>query len=124
MDYKSLGENIKKYRLIQHLRQSDLAEYIDCSNAYIGLIERAESKPALKTVVNLANALDVPVDQLLLENYKRPESVLLNEISDVIMSFPLEKRVKVCKFVISTLKELQEFDKYNIRIYISSYFLN
>lgn len=111
MDYKSLGENIKKYRLIQHLRQSDLADYIDCSNAYIGLIERAESKPALKTVVNLANALDVTVDQLLLENYKRPESVLLNEISDVIMSFPMEKRVKVCKFVISTLKELQEFDK-------------
>lgn len=111
MDYKSLGKNIKKYRMIQHLRQSDLAEYIDCSNTYIGLIERAASKPAKKTVVNLANALDVTVDQLLVENYKRPESVYLNEISDIIMHFPMEKRVKACEFVITLLKELEEYDK-------------
>lgn len=111
LNFKLLGENIKKYRMIQHLTQAGLAEHVDCSDAYIGLIERAVSKPALNTVVSVANALDVTVDQLLVESYTRPESVYLNEISDIIMDFSLDKRVPACKFVISSLIELIEFDK-------------
>ena len=31
MDYKTLGKNVKKYRLLREMRQEDLAAICDCS---------------------------------------------------------------------------------------------
>ncbi len=47
MDYKALGKNIKKLRLMAGLKQSDLAEKCDCSDSHIGQIERNDSVPSL-----------------------------------------------------------------------------
>ena len=36
MDYKALGKNIKKLRLMAGLKQSELAEKCDCSDSISG----------------------------------------------------------------------------------------
>ena len=111
MDYKSLGKNIKKLRLMAGLKQSDLAEKCNCSDSHIGQIERSDSIPSLDMVIRIANALNVSVDQLVCNNLKYPERVYLKEISERLDQYSLEKRIVACRSLIKYLNMLEEFGK-------------
>jgi len=65
MDYKNLGQRIRKVRLLRELTQDQLAERADVVNSYIGVIERGEKKPSIHTLVKISNALNCSVDYLL-----------------------------------------------------------
>ena len=65
MDWRSIGENIRKKRLAKSWKQATLAEKVDLSNSYIGMIERGEKKPKLETFVHITNALDTTSDEIL-----------------------------------------------------------
>lgn len=80
MDYITLGTNIRKYRLLLGFTQEEFAGKCDCSNSHIGQIENASGIPSRDTVMRIANALSVTVDQLLRESYSNPEVVYLREI--------------------------------------------
>ena len=73
MDYKELGKRIRKYRKAAHLTQSNLAEIVECSDGHISQIERAVGIPSLETVVRIANALQVSLDQLVVGSLEEPE---------------------------------------------------
>jgi len=45
MDYRSIGENIRKYRKTKKMTQETLAERAGLSVNYIGSIERGEKLP-------------------------------------------------------------------------------
>ena len=57
MEFESIGQNIRKYRIMRNLRQEDLAEKTDLSTNYIGALERCEKKPSLETrkKISIAN---------------------------------------------------------------------
>lgn len=40
MDYRALGKNIRKYHLLNGIRQEDLAERCNCSVSHIAHIEK------------------------------------------------------------------------------------
>lgn len=84
MDYRALGKNIRKYRLLNGICQEDLAERCNCSVSHIAHIEKGLGKPSLEMVVIIANKLGVTVDQLLSTYYKNPEVVYLREIAERI----------------------------------------
>ncbi len=111
MDYISLGKNVRKYRLMQGMRQEDLAEKCDCSNSHIGQIENARGIPSLDMIVRIANALDVTVDQLLSSSYSSPERVYLKEIAMRIDKYPVAKRIRVCESFHTFLDSLENFGK-------------
>lgn len=114
LDYEILGKNVRRYRLMKSLTQCALAETINCTEGYIGQIERAKSKPALSTAVDLANALDVTVDDLLVENYLKPELVYFKEISDIISKYTLEKRIMLCQGLLEFAKFTDKISNENI----------
>lgn len=62
--YTKLGRQIKVLRENAHLTQEKLAEKCGISLDYLGKIEVNINKPGLKTVLKLANALNVPVKEL------------------------------------------------------------
>ena len=68
IDYISVGKMIRKYRKKNNLTLLQLAEMIDVSESFVGQIERGQNKPSLKTIINIANALNVSVDDLLYHN--------------------------------------------------------
>lgn len=59
--YKLLGKRVKFLRENAHLTQEKLAEKCGISLDYLGKIEVNINKPGLKTVLKLANALDVEI---------------------------------------------------------------
>ena len=62
--YKLLGKRIKYLREQANFTQEKLAEKAGISLDYLGKIEVNINKPGIKTILMLANALDLPVMNL------------------------------------------------------------
>lgn len=56
---KRIGKNIRDLRKSRNISQEKLAELISKSRNYIGMIERAECNVPLKTLIEIALALNV-----------------------------------------------------------------
>lgn len=59
-----LGKRVKHFRRLSRLTQAQLAEKADLSVNYISEIENGTASPTLKTLLKLAQALDVEVEEL------------------------------------------------------------
>ena len=96
MDYKSLGDNIRRYRKAAGLTQEALAEIVDCSTGFIGQIEICKSIPSLETTLAIANALGVTVDQLIKKDSDVPELTYFKNVLVKLNDYPVDKRHFVC----------------------------
>ena len=61
----NLGIHIRQLREKKDLSQQDLADDCDVSKNQIGRIERAEINTGIKTLIRIANALDIELKELL-----------------------------------------------------------
>jgi len=61
------GKNVKSYRLRRKWSQADLSEYANISINFLGDIERGNKWPRPDTLTRLADALEVKVFELFLE---------------------------------------------------------
>ena len=59
------GINVQEQRKSQLLSQEQLAELAGVHRTYIGMIERAEKNITLRNMERIANALHIPVTELL-----------------------------------------------------------
>lgn len=62
--YKSIGKRIKFLRENKGLTQEKLAEKTGLSLDFIGKIEVNINKPGLKSLIKIANSLDVHIKEL------------------------------------------------------------
>ena len=62
--YKLLGKRIKFLGENARLTQEKLAEKAGISLDYLGKIEVSINKPGIKTILKLANALELPIKEL------------------------------------------------------------
>ena len=60
-----LGKKIKQYRVKNRLTQFQLAEKIGVSEFYISALETGRRNPGRKTLIKLANEMEVPIETLL-----------------------------------------------------------
>ena len=85
MDYRSIGENIRKYRKTKKMTQETLAERAGLSVNYIGSIERGEKLPSHETYIVILNQLGVTADCILQDvvqaNYELKMSLLNEKLS-------------------------------------------
>jgi transcriptional regulator with XRE-family HTH domain len=63
------GERVRKLRQSQGLSQEELAFKAGVHRTYLGGIERGERNLALKNIVSIARALDVPLSELFSFRY-------------------------------------------------------
>ena len=102
MDYKTLGQNIRRLRVTQGFRQEDLAEKCECSASHIGQIENGRVKPSLEMTVRIANALNATTDQLLAHEFSHAKR---------IEKYPVSKRILACEGFNTYLDSLEKFSK-------------
>ena len=67
IDYASIGKRVKYYRTKANLSQEELGEIINISRKHISLIEIGSSTPSLDALIDIANALGVSADDLLVD---------------------------------------------------------
>ncbi len=90
-----IRKNIRKYRKAKGLRQQDLAEMVDISINYVGMIERGEKLPALETLIDIINALGVSADVILCDatdmGYQTKETLF----SEKLQGLPRQERERI-----------------------------
>lgn len=93
LNYKIIGKRIKEMRKKNQLTQEKLAEIIEKSTSYISYIETGKKQLSLETLVDIANALKVPADELLSYNIQFPNKARteFNYILDDCSTY--EKRI-------------------------------
>lgn len=69
LKFKEIGLNIAYYRKKRGYTQAELAEKVNLSTNYIGLIERGNNGKSysMATLLSIAEALDIDVKELLRE---------------------------------------------------------
>jgi len=84
LNYKLIGQRIKKIRKSKNLSQEKLAELTDYSTAHIGHVEIATSKLSVAALVNIANALEVTPDKLLADVIYESKEYLTDDFAELI----------------------------------------
>lgn len=74
IDYRAIGKRIRVGRVRAELTQEKLAELVDLAPSYMSNIENGKTKLGLPTIVAIANALHMTVDELLCDSvvYSKP----------------------------------------------------
>jgi len=62
--YRQFATKVQKLREAKEYTKSELSSRADLDLSYIGKLERCEKSPNLRTIIKLANALEVPVKEL------------------------------------------------------------
>lgn len=107
MDLKTVGQNIKKYRIEKGIKQEALAEMADLTPNYIGMLERGDKTPSLNTLVNIANALGITSDMLLCDVLNAGYEIKSSLVLDKINNLPPKEQKRIYA-VIETLLEFAE----------------
>jgi len=85
VDYKKLGERIRELRNNRGLSQEKLAEKTDLSRENINRFENANKYPGVDALVQIANALHVSVDDLLVDSLKCPISTADSDLHRLLL---------------------------------------
>lgn len=99
MDFKEMGQQIKKKRLEKNWRQEDLAEQTDLTATYISLIERGKKCPTLETFIIITNALDASADELLASALNNGYALRVSTYLEQLKKLSEEKQKTVCDIV-------------------------
>ncbi len=84
IDYVSIGNRIKEIRLSKNWTQAYLAEMSEIEPSNISHIERAATKASLPTLVNIANALEVTLDEIMVGSLIQRKHICSKIIDDIL----------------------------------------
>ena len=111
IDYHAIGTRIRRLRKEKGLSQQTLAELSHQEPSNISHIERGATKLSLPTIVNVANALGVTVDDLLCDSLPNAKRAY-NKTVEKILSDCTHSELKIITETMLALKEnLRKADK-------------
>lgn len=84
LDYAAIGQRIRMFRIKRGWKQSDLAEKSGVEPSNISHIERAATKLSLPTLVSIANALEVSLDEIVYNSLIKNKHIYVKEIDELV----------------------------------------
>ena len=85
VDYQKLGDRIRVIRSQQGISQEKLAEITDLARENINRFENASKGLSLESLVAIANALHVSVDDLLVDSLNNPASTADSDLHRLLL---------------------------------------
>lgn len=104
LDYKAIGKRIKIARIKADLTQERLAEMVEISPTHMSNIETGTTRVSLTSIVSLANALSVTVDDLLCDSVVKSKVQFEKDIAGIIADCD-EYEIRMVKDMAQALKE-------------------
>ncbi len=104
LDYQAIGVRIRRFRKGRGLTQQVLAERSNQEPSNISHIERGATKLSLPTIVNIANALGVTVDDLLCDSLVESRASFEREAAELLADCT-HRELKIITGVMRSLKE-------------------
>lgn len=96
VDYEAIGIRIRIARIKLKMTQETLANKVGLSAAHMSNIETGNTKVGLPSLINIANALSVSVDDLLCDTVAHSGHVFKKELQEILADCsPQEVRILV-----------------------------
>ena len=105
VDYVSIGNRIKALRTAKGWTQAKLAEKSGIEPSNISHIERAATKLSLPTMINIANALGVTLDEIAYGSLTQSTHISAKIINDILSDCSPDE-LKALAEVIKTTKNV------------------
>lgn len=99
MDMKRIGKRIREKRIEKGWRQEDLAEKINLTADYIGMIERGEKTPRLETLINIINCLNVSSDEILMDVIDKGYLIRTSKYAELIGGLKEKDRERLYRII-------------------------
>ena len=97
LDYRIIGERLKKARTEKNLTQEKLAEKLDVSIAFLSRIERGSSQINLKRLSQICDILGVTEGYILNGSSSTSQDYLSSEFNDILAKASPEKQKLIYK---------------------------
>lgn len=109
LNYSKLGKRIKEQRLRKHLTQEKLGETVQVATSNISHIERAPTQVSLPTLVKIANALEVSLDQLVCDSINPIAEIYIEQdITNMLQGCTLREKQILKDIMVAAKKTLKE----------------
>ena len=103
IDYEALGKRISNARKQIGITQEALGEQLNMTRKHISVIETAINRPSLDTLVDIAIALNVSADDLLVDSLTHSASTADSEIHRLLLDCNTTEQ----EILTRTVKELK-----------------
>lgn len=103
MDYSGLGNRIRTYRQKLNMSQQVLGERTDYSVQHISHIETGKTKMSVECLFDIANALNVSLDELACGYVNSASVVLDNELHSLLEDCTAQEK----EILLDTVKTLK-----------------
>lgn len=107
IDYRAIGSRIRAYRLERKLSQELLSELADVTPAHFSHIERGNTKPSLPTLLRIANALGVSLDDLVCDNLEKSSHVRVKDVDGLLEDCSAEEIKALAEILAAAKKALR-----------------
>lgn len=111
IDYLSIGKRIRANRHSSGITQEMLAEKISVSPPYISRIETGSASPSLQTLVDICNALDVTLDDLMQDNLPAAKKRISGRLNMLVADCTAAEMNMVVNVVTVLLQEMRNVQK-------------
>lgn len=106
IDYEIVSDRVRKARLMRGYTSDQLSEMVDFAPESLRHIENGSSKPSLRKLYALAEALDVSLDYLTGRSPSFEDTVVTNLANEHNLTAKQKQMLrKVVKDMIPTIKE-------------------
>ena len=107
IDYISIGNRIKEIRTAKGWTQAKLAEESGVEPSNISHIERAATKLSLPTLVNIANALGVTLDEIAYGSLVKSSHVSIKMIDEILADCSPDELKSIAEVIRTTKSVLK-----------------
>ena len=104
VDYKLIGERIKRARKMKGFTQETVAEKLDVSIGYISQVERGITKISLDFLGAMSLVLDCDIANFISESAVNSNEYLDSELIDEFKKLDSKKK----KFILKVIKDANE----------------
>ncbi|MBQ7455645.1 MAG: helix-turn-helix transcriptional regulator [Clostridia bacterium] len=111
IDYCAIGMRIRRLRKEKNLTQEKLAEMAGQEPSNISHIERGATKLSLPTIVNIANALDVTVDELLFDSLKQSQPLYEKHVSSILSDCSKQETIVITETMLALKENIKKYMK-------------
>lgn len=110
IDYITIGSRIRELRTAKKWTQAILAEKSGIEPSNISHIERAATKLSLPTLISIANALEVTLDELVYGNLVKSAHISVGLIDDLLSDCSPDE-IRALAEVLKTIKNVLRAQK-------------
>lgn len=107
IDYRAIGNRIRAYRRERKLSQEFLSELADVTPAHFSHIERGNTKPSLPTLLRIANALGVSLDDLVCDNLEKSSHVRVRDVGGLLEDCSAQELKALAEILAAAKKALR-----------------